>query len=134
MYELETIQMQNVGIKPSKQRLLILEYLNRNKNLHLTAEDIFANFRNTEHTVSIATIYNTLDLFKDNNLVSYVKMSNGEYKYEVNCDNHIHFECTKCGTIFNLPSLDNEFEKTNPNFKIEESHVLFKGICPECKK
>ena len=41
MFETEQMQMQKNGIKPSKHRLLILNYLNTSNVTHLTADDIF---------------------------------------------------------------------------------------------
>ena len=132
MFETEQMQMQNNGIKPSKHRLLILNYLNTSNVTHLTADDIFEHFRNSEHNISLATIYNTLNLFKEKNIVSFVRMQNGEYKYETTLGEHVHFECGKCEKIYNMPSIKEYFEENNKGFIVKEQEVLFRGICNDC--
>jgi possible ferric uptake regulator protein len=134
MFEIEQMQMNKQDIKPSKNRLLILNFLNTSSMTHLTADDIFEHFRNSQYNISLATIYNTLNLFKEKKIVSFVRMQNGEYKYETTLDEHVHFECTKCKKIYNMPSLNDYFEEINKGFSIQETEVLFRGICSDCNK
>ena len=111
MFEIEQMQMNKHDIKPSKNRLLILNFLNTSNMTHLTE-----------------------DLFKEKKIVSFVRMQNGEYKYETTLDEHVHFECTKCKKIYNMPSLNDYFEEINKGFSIQETEVLFRGICSDCNK
>lgn len=135
MFTKEIEELKNNGIKPSKQRIKILKYFNENKDAHHTVEDIFRNFRQEEKSLSLATIYNTINLFKEKELISCVELSRGEAKYEKNTDEHIHFECRRCGEIYNMDMyISEDFKQKYNDFEIEQEYVLLRGICPKCNK
>lgn len=133
MFEAERKELENVNIKPSKQRVIILKYLNEHLKEHHSVDDMYSYFKANKINLSLATIYNTINIFKDKKIISAVKMSNGEYRYEKNIDSHIHFECNKCNKVYNMDSMSEDFENKHEGFKIQEEHVLFTGVCPECK-
>ncbi|MDO5085582.1 MAG: Fur family transcriptional regulator [Erysipelotrichaceae bacterium] len=134
MFEKEIEELKNAGIKPSKQRIKILKYFNEHTDRHNTVEEIFRDFRQSDDSLSLATIYNTINLFKEKKLISSVELAKGESRYERNMTDHIHFECRICGEIYNMEiSISDEFAKKYGDFEIEKQYVLLNGICPECK-
>lgn len=133
MFEQERQELEKVDVKPSKQRLIILKYLNDTVGQHHTVDEMYSHFREEDANLSLATIYNTINILKEKKLVAYVKMSNGEYRYEKNVESHVHFECKNCRKIYNIASMSDEFEDKNKGFHVEEQHVLFKGVCPDCE-
>ena len=74
---------------------------------------MYSYFKANKINLSLATIYNTINIFKDKKIISAVKMSNGEYRYEKNIDSHIHFECNKCNKVYNMNSMSEDFENKN---------------------
>ena len=119
-------------IKPSYQRIKILEYLII-KRSHPTVDKIFNDLLKEIPTLSKATVYNTLDLFKEANLVRIVTIENNGTRYDAKIASHGHFKCESCGSIYDFEvNIDNLSTDSLEHFKINEKNVYFRGICPKC--
>ena len=68
-YEIEKHILKKHDIRVSHQRLMILDYLVNNRT-HPTADDIYKDLKSKDPILSQATVYNTLNLFVKNNIVS----------------------------------------------------------------
>ncbi|MGZ5491385.1 MAG: Fur family transcriptional regulator [Nitrososphaeraceae archaeon] len=120
------------NIKPSYQRIKILEYLITKRN-HPTVDKIFNDLIKEIPTLSKATVYNTLDLFKKANLAIVVTIENNETRYDAKVASHGHFKCENCGNIYDFDvNIDNLPVDSLEHFKINEKNVYFKGVCPKC--
>jgi Fe2+ or Zn2+ uptake regulation protein len=120
------------GIRPSYQRVKILEYLYR-KGGHPTADEVFRTLSPEIPSLSKVTIYNTLHTFIEAGLVRVVDIDESEMRYDVILSNHGHFLCETCGTIYNFKAEIDQlsFEDLN-SFMIKEKNIYFKGLCPNC--
>lgn len=122
------------NIKPSLQRMKILEYLTIKKN-HPTVDRIFNDLVKEIPTLSKATVYNTLDLLKKANLARVVTIEDNETRFDAKVASHGHFKCESCGSIFDFEiNIDSFSADLLEHFKINEKNVYFKGICPRCLK
>jgi len=120
------------NIKPSYQRMKILEYLTIKKN-HPTVDRIFNDLVKEIPTLSKATVYNTLDLLKKENLARVVTIEDNETRFDAKVSNHGHFKCESCGSIFDFTiNIDSFLTDSLEHFKINEKNVYFKCICPRC--
>lgn len=127
-----TDQLKRKGIRPSYQRLKVLEYMNRNGG-HPTVEEIYSALSLEIPSLSKVTIYNTLHAFVEAGLVRVVEIDDAQMRYDVTLDDHGHFLCLACGTIYNFPvSIDAGSIARLHQFKITQKNVYFKGICPNC--
>ncbi|HAE43201.1 MAG TPA: transcriptional repressor [Clostridiales bacterium] len=130
--DLTNLLAQN-DIRPSYQRIKILEYLHNN-HTHPTADDIFHALVPEIPTLSKSTIYNTLDLFINNNLVKLISIEDTEARYDILTNNHGHFKCMSCGEIYNFSiDIDSITIDELDDFLINDKNVYFKGVCPKCK-
>ncbi len=77
------------GLKATQQRIAVLDALLKLKS-HPTAEELYNYLRKSYPTISLATIYNTLDTFIKNGLVNVVKLSNDCARYDAIIDKHFH--------------------------------------------
>ena len=119
-------------MKPSYQRIKILQYLISKRN-HPTVDKIFNDLIKEIPTLSKATVYNTLDLFKKKNLARVVTIEDNETRFDAKIVNHGHFKCESCGSIYDFEINIDSFSTDLPeHFKINEKNVYFKGICPGC--
>lgn len=120
------------NVKPSLQRLKILEFLFRTNN-HPTVDEIYSALIKDIPTLSKTTVYNTLNLFIESELVKLVNIENTESRYDAIPEEHGHFKCRKCGKIydfhFDMNMIDSQIP---PGFIVSEKDVFFKGICREC--
>ncbi|HEX9974089.1 MAG TPA: Fur family transcriptional regulator [bacterium] len=122
----------NKGIKPTYQRIKILEYLDRNHS-HPTVDMIYAALYKKVPTLSKTTVYNTLDIFREYDLVDILTITESEIRYEYILQPHHHFYCKRCSKILDL-DVSCVYQDTMcvEGHKIEAIHGYFKGICSEC--
>ena len=79
------------GLRSTRQRLLIGEWLFSGEDKHFTAEDIHREFKRGGTSVSLATIYNTLGTFTDAGLLHTVSVTGDRVYYDTNTTPHYHF-------------------------------------------
>jgi Fur family peroxide stress response transcriptional regulator len=123
------------GLKPTYQRIMILDYLNKQKNKHLTVEKIFEALAKQMPMLSLTTVYNTLNSFLKAGLVSAITITGTEIRYDLVSTPHHHFLCRQCAKIIDVDIRCPIANRKNINgCKIEEVHGYFKGLCKECAK
>ena len=120
------------GIKPSIQRIKIFQYLMDN-HTHPTVDDIFQNLSHEIPTLSKTTVYNTLNIFLENNIVKEVIIEENEVRYDLITGTHGHFKCKERGDIvdFDLDLSKLDLQELG-NVEIEETHFYLKGVCSKC--
>jgi len=129
--ELEKI-LKAKNINLSYQRLKVLEYLIQNRH-HPTVDQIFTDLQMKISTLSRTTVYNTLRILVDASIVRIINIEDNETRYDIEVQDHGHFKCESCGTIFNFDiDIASLISNDLNNFKIHDKNVYFKGICPGC--
>ncbi len=120
------------NINPSHQRLKIMEYLAQNQS-HPTVDQIYTALQKDISTLSKTTVYNTLRILAEAGLVRTLTIEDNEVRYDILTENHGHFKCEACGTIYDFPIDMNALISENlSHFRIYDKNVYFKGICPKC--
>lgn len=121
-------------INMSYQRLKVLEYLTQN-HCHPTVDQIFTDLHKDISTLSKTTVYNTLKVLSEAGFVRVITIEDNEARYDINTENHGHFKCESCGTIYDFSiDIDSLTCKDLNNFQINDKSVYFKGICKRCYK
>lgn len=127
-------------LKFTKQREVVLSFLYDNSG-HFTPEEL--HFRLKEKypniTIGIATVYRTLALLENSQIVTSISFGQDGKKYELGIKNHHdHLICTKCGKIIEF--FDELIEKQQEkiakkfNFKMETHSMKILGLCQKCQK
>lgn len=126
--------LQDQGLKPTFQRLRILEYLQEHNN-HPTVEMIYEDLAEEIPTISKTTIYNTLNVLLEKGIIHAVTITGTESRYDYESFPHHHFLCIRCGKVIDI-DIECPYmrKKQIGGHKIEELHGYFKGICKECLK
>lgn len=120
------------GVKPTYQRIKILEYLEKNVT-HPTVDMIYSALYKKVPTLSKTTVYNTLDILRRHGLVEILTITESELRYEYFYQPHHHFYCRICGQIIDLDvSCVYQEDMCVVGHKIENIHGYFKGICMDC--
>ncbi len=120
------------GIKPSIQRLKIYEYLVNHRN-HPNADTIYQELVNEIPTLSKTTVYNTLNLFVEKQIVRIITIEENELRYDADISVHGHFKCVSCGQVYDFNVSIPQAQEENLNgFEINEKHVYYKGKCKKC--
>lgn len=124
--------LNNYGLKPSHQRIKILEYL-ANNPCHPTADKVLSEMKHEIPTLSKSTVYKTLNAFVEAGLLKEITIESNEVRYEYNLRDHGHFKCLECGTIYDFGFNFGDFESEElSGFKIYEKDVFLKGVCKSC--
>jgi Fur family peroxide stress response transcriptional regulator len=119
------------------QRLAVLKVLAASEG-HPSVERIYESVRSQFPTTSIATIYKTVALLKQENEVIEISFPDGSNRYDGNKPYpHPHLICTRCRKIIDpdlssLEDLAREVTKET-GFQITTHRVDFFGICRECQ-
>ncbi len=71
------------GLKVTNQRILVLEVLADHRDKHLTAEDIYELVREDYPEIGLATIYRTVQLLLEMQLVDRINLDDGCARYEI---------------------------------------------------
>lgn len=123
------------SIKPSVQRIAIMDYLLKHKT-HPCIDEIYLALHDDIPTLSKTTVYNTLKLFVEHGAAKMLTIDERNACFDGDTSAHAHFQCKCCGKIYDLPMHIQSEEINSMNmmgFEVEEIHSYYKGICPECK-
>ncbi len=121
------------GIKPSVQRIAIMEYLMTHRT-HPTADTIYWDLSPKMPTLSKTTVYNTLKLFSEQGAVLSLDIDDKNTHYDGDTSVHAHFRCKRCGVIFDLPieGVNMVDPKLLDGFVVTEMNAYYKGFCDKC--
>lgn len=125
--------LKDAGIKPTSQRVLILDYLMNNLN-HPSSEQIYQSLHREVSVLSRATVYNTVNTFKEKGLIRVLDTGDEVAHYDIELGEHAHFQCRVCQRIWNVKMPETlEKEICLPEgFISQDCQVLVKGICKDC--
>lgn len=129
------------GYKLTNQRRAVLKIILENENEHLSSEEIYKLVKQRFPDIGLATVYRTLQLFDELDIIHKLNFGDGCYRYEINRQqghHHHHLICVKCGRVIEcgddlLEKLEANIEKEN-NFKVIDHRVKFFGYCSKCQK
>jgi len=121
------------GVRPSVQRVAIMDYLLRNRN-HSTAEEIYCALSSTMPTLSKMTVYNALNLFVAGGAITAVDIDAGTRRFDGEAAMHAHFMCKRCKTIMDVEIKQREMVTGNipEGVQADEVQLLYKGVCNKC--
>jgi len=135
------------GLKVTSQRLLVLEVLAEHQDRHMTAEDVYELVKEDYPEIGLATIYRTLQLLLEMQLVDRINLDEGYVRYEIGelfsdgkrgKHHHHHLICKNCGKILPfkddlLDELERRIEEET-GFHVIDHELKFYGQCEECQK
>ncbi len=125
------------GYRLTPQRLMVVDAVH-SMDRHISAEEIFNRVRRRYPYANISTVYRTLELLKELNLVVETDFGEGCLRYHhVEKGHHHHLVCQVCGEVMELPesTLDNLREKLRHEcgFEAEFKHLAISGVCSKCR-
>ena len=127
------------NLKFTIQREVILETM-YNSDEHLTPESLhhLIQEKYPDLKTGIATVYRTLALLEDSNMVTSLSFGAQGKKYELGAkEHHDHLICTECGTITEF--VDENIEQRQHDitdklgFKMSDHSMQIYGTCKNCQ-
>ncbi len=126
--------------KLTPQRKTIVEALLENTENHLSAEDLYSIVKTKHPEIGLATVYRSLELLAELDILQKMNFGDGRSRYEFNDDDvhhHHHLICINCGEVLEfeddlLESLETAIAKKS-EFKITDHQLKFYGYCKKCQ-
>lgn len=126
------------GMRMSPQRKAVLQALVASEE-HPSAEEIHRKLLPQIPTLSLATVYKTLNMLKQLGEVLEIEFSSRENRFDaVNPKPHPHLICNRCGKVADprLPDLARIIQnlEQDAGFSITSHRLDFFGLCADCAK
>ena len=124
-------KLRSAGLRPTKQRLNICNILfNRKDTFHFSIEKLRKMIeKNEQSKISLATIYNTINAFKNKGYLKEISINSDKSYFDTNVKNHHHFYIENTKELIDLEDKDVQkikINKTIPGKKITSIEVLVK--------
>lgn len=103
-----TSMLRSVGLRPTQQRLSLASLLFQGGGRHITAESLYEEASANGVKVSLATVYNTLNQFKEAGLLRELVIDSGKSYFDTNTQPHHHAYDEQTGEISDLELLIDE--------------------------
>lgn len=120
MHDLEE-KCAKAGLKMTGQRKTILKVLDGAQD-HPSVEEVYERAKALDDTISIATVYRTLSLLDELELVIRHEFQEGYSRYEVNWDHHHHLIDLETGEVHEFQN--DELEKLKERIAKEMGYQL----------
>ncbi|CAN5559316.1 Fur family transcriptional regulator [soil metagenome] len=99
-------KLRNAGLRPTRQRVALAEMLFASGDRHVTAEMLHDQARAANVSVSLATVYNTLNQFTQAGLLREVAIEGDCTYFDTNTSNHFHYFVQRDGRLMDIESDD----------------------------
>jgi len=129
-------QMQ--GHPLTTQRRLLLELIRKAKG-HIDAKELYRRASSKDESISPATVYRSLSLFKQLGLVDERRLGKVRCYYEMKqSPEHQHLVCQGCGKVieFQNPLIGQLIKavRREHGFRVTKAELYLEGTCQECQQ
>lgn len=132
---IDTLKTADLRITP--QRMAICRLLAGSKD-HPTAQMIYDEIRESYPSLSLATVYNTLDvLVKAGAVYTLGEAGDNMLHYDADTEPHVNLACLRCHRVIDFPSeyitrVESEVQQTS-GYRLLGARVMYYGLCPDCQ-
>ena len=121
------------GLKVTPQRQRIFRALHETRE-HPTAEAVYAEVRQEMPTISLRTVYQTLNDLTAMGELSQLDLGTGSARFDPTVDPHHHLVCDTCGAVSDLHAEFSEVRVPDDvGFSVSSTEIVFRGRCRECQ-
>ncbi|MCP5064621.1 MAG: transcriptional repressor [Ignavibacteriae bacterium] len=124
------------ALSVTPQRLAIYKALLIDKS-HPNPECVYNSIKPDFPTISLATVYKTLETFEKHRIISVVTPLHETVRYDAEIEHHHHAVCVKCKKVMDIK--DPELEKIDiPDIvkvgnQVLDYDIQFNVICDSCR-
>lgn len=120
----------------TRQRRVVLEEL-QSRTDHPTAAALYEGVKEALPRISLGTVYRNLDILQEQGLCVRLCGSSGtESHFDGRTDPHLHFQCHRCGRIYDLetvlPIVDETINQRIEGHVVEGYNLILRGTCANC--
>jgi len=126
------------GLRLTPQRVAICEVLAASRD-HPTAYEIYRRLRRRFPTMSLATVYKTLDALARLGLVNVLgDAGDGMVHYDGDTAPHINLICLSCHRVQDLEGVDvralHRRVAARSGYALRGARLVYYGLCPDCQR
>jgi Fur family ferric uptake transcriptional regulator len=117
------------------RRILVRHIFDSHK--HFDADELVADLHTAGRRVSRATVYRTLRLLVEANLLRELRLTNrSAYEHDYGYPSHDHLHCTECNAVVEFRN--DEIRKLRESVSLEHGfrpvghRFIITGLCPSC--
>ena len=138
MRNVRKIKNEMKGRPVTSQRTLLLDLIKKAGG-HISAKELYRLASRRNESISLATVYRTLQLFKELGLVEERRLGQVYCRYEMkDSAEHQHLVCRSCGKVieFESPLIGKLVGalKREHGFNLTKIELYMEGYCQECAK
>ena len=128
-----TLLFRERGLKVTPQRQCIFRVLDGN-DVHPTAESVYAAAAAEMPTISLRTVYSTLNDLAAMGEIHQLDLGTGSARFDPNTEGHHHLVCTRCGRVRDVYGAarvrvpDEQLD----GFTVDSTEVVLRGLCDRC--
>ncbi len=128
------------GLRMTAQRRLILQTLEQHVGQHLDAEALHQHARTQDQSISLATVYRTVNVLLEAGLIEqrFLGHDRSRAYYEIRHEEHFHLTCLDCGQVieFETDLVDQIRTELEARYGLEIIHtsIHFQARCPRYPK
>lgn len=127
--------LRSKGYKATPQRIAICRFAINSRD-HPTAQQVYDEVKKIHPTVSLATVYKTLQVLKNLDLIQELDLPHGQARFDSYMKPHINLICLQCGNIIDSDDTT-ALEITSKvaaaaKFKPKGQRIDIFGTCRRC--
>ena len=124
------------GLKVTPQRQCIFRALHGN-DAHPTAELIYEQVTQEMPTVSLRTVYQTLNDLAAMGEITQIDLGTGSARFDPNLEAHHHLVCDGCGSVVDVEADFTHVrvpDGATHGFEVARTEIVFRGRCAACRR
>ncbi len=127
------------GLRVTPQRLAIMQFLHGNTD-HPTADDIYQAAKQKHPSISLNTVYKTLEAFEEADLVwRFAVGQKQKFHYDPNTTPHPHVTCIRCGNVDDVTGKAGDLKDAARSLAKDDGYEVLRvevniiALCPDCR-
>jgi Fur family peroxide stress response transcriptional regulator len=124
------------GFKATPQRIAICGFALGSRE-HPTAQRIYREVKKVHPTVSLATVYKTLQVLRQLHLVQELTFPESRSRFDSYMEPHLNIFCVQCGEVVDIKDHSTREivarAAAKTKYTVTEQRFDIYGICEKCK-
>ena len=131
-----TVRFRGRGLKVTPQRQAVFRALHDN-HTHPTAESVYAEVSEQMPTISLRTVYQTLNDLAGMGEILHLELGTGSARFDANVEDphHQHLVCDGCGMVRDVSADVGSVRVRDglpPGFRVSGTDIVVRGLCRRC--